>query len=271
VSKYCVFLFFIVNSFRISAQAVNTSLSASYTSLCAYSAIHADAFSYAGNQAALMGVKKFCVGISGERRFLLQDLASYRAGFVFPAGSGNFGLQLTYFGNPDYHQSAAGLAYARRMGKVDVGVQFNYQQTGIRGYGSSPSFTVEAGTIFQLTEKLRTGVHIYNPFSIKPGEKETGSLSVYTAGFGYDASQNLFLGIGLEKTENMPVNVNAGFHFLFSEKIFVRAGISSASQVFFAGVGFWMNNMRIDAAAALHPYLGLTPGIVVLYRKHEMP
>jgi hypothetical protein len=47
--------------------------------------------------------------------------------------------------------------------KVDVGVQFNYYNVRIAGYGNAPAINFEIGTIFHLTDKLNTGFHAYNP------------------------------------------------------------------------------------------------------------
>ena len=120
-----------------SCQTVRDPISAPYVGLGAYSN-YPDAFSFHTNQAALAKMKMLSAGIYGEKRFLLNELSLYDAAIVLPTSSGNFGLDTRYYGFSDYNESQVGLAYGRNLGsKVDVGVQFNYYNVRIAGYGNA--------------------------------------------------------------------------------------------------------------------------------------
>jgi hypothetical protein len=247
-------------------QAFKTPLSNIYTRANAYSTIQKDVFSFTGNQAALAENKQFSIGIYGESRFMLQELSSYQMAFALPTPSGNFGLQANYFGSSVYNESALGLAYARRLGKIDLGVQFNYFEMKASGYGNAPAVNFEAGAILHVTDQFQTGIHIYNPTRAGIGKNSGEKLPViYSFGLGYDASENFFIGGEIEKKEDEPVNVNAGLQYAFDEKLFARAGISSATSSFYLGAGFLLNGFRIDVTASLHPSLGFTPGLLLMY------
>ena len=263
------FLFFCASSFT-KAQTVRMPVTAIYTQLNTYSVHHADAFSFGLNQAALAQIKNFSAGVYGEKRFLLQDLGLYKAAVALPTSSGNFGFNANYFGSSLYNESQIGLAYARKLGKADVGVQFNYYQFKTSGYGNAAAINFEAGAIFHINEKLRTGVHLYNPMGAKIGKNENEKLpTIFSAGFGYDASDKFFIGTEIEKVEDQSINVNAGMQYAFAEKLFARAGISSATSSFYFGVGFMLNGFRIDATASLHQYLGITPGLMLVYNSSK--
>jgi hypothetical protein len=253
-------------SFPGKTQTSGIPATAWYTQLNAYSSASADAFSWAANQASLSPLKNFSAGVYGERKFMLQDLSLYRLAIALPSSNGNFGIRADYFGSSAYNESAFGLAYARRMGQFDVGVQFNYYLFNAGGYGRASIVNAELGAILHVTSQFQTGVHFYNPAPIPLGKSAGEQLpSVYSAGFGYDPSPKFFIGANIEKTEGRPVNIITGFQYSFLEKLFVRGGIASASQEFYFGFGFLLDGFRIDVTASVHPVLGPTPGLMLVY------
>ena len=136
----------------------------------------------------------------------------------------------------------------------------------IAGYGNASTVNFEIGTILHLTDKLNAGLHVYNPLGGKLGKDEEEKLaSIYTAGFGYEASEKFFISIEIGKEENSPVNVNAGLQYKFLPQLLARAGISAATSNLYLGIGFGWKSMRLDATASYHPQLGFTPGLLMLY------
>lgn len=242
-------------------------MAAFYTGLGAYSINHADVFSFTANQAALAQMKNASAGVYGEKRFLLEVLSLYHFAVAVPASSGNFGVKGGYYGFSDYNESQLGLAYARKLGqKVDVGVQFNYNSIRISGYGNASAINFEIGTLLHLTDRLHAGVHAYNPVGGKFGKNADEKLaSVYSFGFGYEASENFFVSAEIEKEENQPVNVNAGMQYKFLPQLMARCGIATNTSTLYAGMGLYLKNFRLDVVASHHPQLGVTPGLMLLY------
>jgi hypothetical protein len=256
--------------FQLKSQSFQSPVSLIYTKTNTYSFVQKDAFSFTGNQAALAGNKTISIGVYGERRFMLADLNSYQFAFALPTLSGNFGLQANYFGASVFNQSRLGLAYARNLGKVDVGAQFNYHQIKIAGYGSASAVNFDVGTILHVSDQFQTGVHVYNPTRVSFGKNSEEKLPmIYSFGLGYDASEKFFIGTEIEKIEDQPVNVNAGLQYSFDERIFARAGVSSATSIFYLGAGFSLGGFRIDVTASLHQSLGVTPGLLLIYSGAE--
>lgn len=244
-------------------------MKAPYTRSNAYSNFQRDVFSFTANQASLAQQKNVSAGVYGERRFLLQDLSLYQLNVSLPTASGNFGLTVMRFGGTEYSEMAAGLAYARKLGeKIDVGAQFNYYAINVNSYGNGSAITAEAGVIFHASEQLNVGLHVYNPTAVKIGKNEEERLpSIYSFGAGWDASDKLFFGAEVQKEEDQPVNVNAGIQYAFDKMIFARAGVSSASSSFYFGAGVQLKDFRIDATASIHPHLGITPGLMLIYNR----
>lgn len=263
-------VFFFILTICASAQTTRLPVSAGYTQLNTYSLNFNDAFSFSSNQAALASGKNFSAGMYGERRFMLQNLSTYQLAIAFPTSSGNFGLQANYFGNSSYNESELGFAYGRNLGKIDIGAQFNYYRFKIEGYGTASAINFEAGAILHVNEQFQTGIHVYNPTGASIGKNAEEKLpAIYSIGFGYDVSNKFFIGSEIEKLEDQPINVKAGFQYAFDKKFFVRTGISSATSSFYFGLGFLLDGFRIDATATIHQQLGMTPGLLLIYNSPE--
>ena len=267
MKKTCLILLLFSFYNNSIGQTVRRPVAALYTGLGAYSIDHADVFSFNNNQASLAQLKNASAGVYGERRFMLDELSLYQLAIAIPTNSGNFGVKAGYFGFSEYNESQMGLAYARKLGtKVDVGVQFNYNGVQISGYGNASAINFEIGTIFHLTDRLHAGVHVYNPVCGKFGKNQEEKLaSVYTAGFGYEASDKFFVSAEIEKEEDQQVNVNAGMQYKFIPQLMARAGIATNTSNVYAGVGLFLKSFRLDVVASYHPQLGVTPGLLLVY------
>src|SRR4051812_27177197 len=95
-----------------------------YFGIPVYSVRHADAFSFADNQAALASLHHFMAGVYAELIFFLPEMDHYRAAVALITSSGNFGFNGTWSGNSDFAEASCGIAYARTLGKIDIGAQF---------------------------------------------------------------------------------------------------------------------------------------------------
>jgi hypothetical protein len=149
---------------------------------------------------------------------------------------------------------------------VDVGLIIHYHGIKIAGYGNTSAPGFEVGTLFHLTEKLHAGLKVCNraggKFNKNPYEKLS---SVYAAGFGFDASVKFFAGFEIEKEENKPVNVNAGFQYKFLPQLWARAGVATTGSAAWFGLGLSLKTFRVDMTIAHQPQLGITPGLLLLF------
>jgi len=257
-----------------AAQVLRNSISMPYLSLGAYSSKQADPFSFTGNQAALMRVKAPGIGIFGERRFMSPDDNVYALAAVFPSRHGNFGLQVNYSGFSAFHEQAAGLAYARSLGsKADAGVQFNYYAYAVPQYGNASALYFEGGAIIHLSEKLNAGIHFYDPIGGKLGKDGDEKIaSVYKLGLGYDASENVYFGAEILREESESVNVTGGIQYRFKKQFFFRGGFRTDNSTGYAGAGFLYKELRTDITVSIHPQLGISPGVLLVYNfKKDRP
>lgn len=252
-------------------QAIRSSTALPYLKGSAYARHHTDAFSFTTNQAALAFSNSLMAGMYSERRFLLADLAQFSIAGVLPTKSGSFGFSINHFGGSVYHETIAGLAYGRKLGEtVAAGVRFSYYLENAGAYGVASTVSAEAGLLVQLTEQVQAGVQVANPAGKSFGKKRTEKLpTLYSMGFGYEASEQFYITALIEKKESMPVAVTSGFQYHPAKRLFFRAGIVSGPAEFYFGGGFLLNGFRMDAIASVHPQLGVTPALMLLFNVPE--
>lgn len=253
------------------AQSVRPSLSAVPLFPNSYSVREADAFSFLSNPAALAQNHSLTTGIYGERRFLLQELAFYQAALCVPTTSGQFGVTGSYFGNATHNEARAGLAYGRKIGSVvDIGAQFNYHTIKIAGYGTASAVYVDAGALLHLHDGVLVGVQVSNPTAARLGKEGEDLLPVVaTAGVGYEVSPQFFVAGEVQKVVHRDLSVNAGMQYRFDERLWARAGFRSATSAYYFGLGVALKTLKLDVTANVHPQLGVTPGVQLLFTTKE--
>jgi hypothetical protein len=248
----------------LKAQVVRPIVRLPYPGLCTYSRYQTDVFSFIGNQAALADIEKPMFGLYGERRFLLDEMGMYQLAAAFPAGRGVFGLSATYSGFSGFNEALGGMAYAHRLGKnASLGLQVSHYSCRVPGIAQVGTIQVEAGGLIRVTPGLSLGLQFVNPaggIPMKSGEKLP---VVFRLGFGYDASEKFFVGGELVKEENQPLCLMTGFQYHIDRRFYARAGFSTSNTIGFLGFGWSWNGWRMDASASHHPYLGITPGLMM--------
>ena len=239
--------------------------------LQAYSSYTTDVFSFTTNGAALAKLTSFSAGLYTEQRFGLAELGFYQAALALPFASGAFGLSGRYFGNNQLNEAGVGLAYGRRLGKqLSIGAQFHYHSVAVARYGRATAVSVDLGALWQAGKQVQLGVHSRNPTQAALYTDVDEPLpAVHTLGIGYDVSEQLFLAGEVEKKRAEPLAVNAGLQYRFHQQLWARIGFRSATGVYYLGVGAGLKNIKVDVVASVHPQLGITPGLQLIFNGKE--
>lgn len=257
-------------SFSFS-QTVRSPLSNHYTGAVTYSKSFADAFSFSGNQAALSNLKTAAAGLYCEKRFGLEALSNSHSVIGIPLKNAGIGVNMYYTGSEDFNEAQAGLAYGMLLANnISIGTQINFNQVRITGYGAASTVNFELGALFALSNKVRMGLHVYNPVGGKFGKNGAEKFaSIYKAGVGYETSEHFFVSAEIAKEENLPVNVNAAMQYYFNKHFLTRAGVSSAIANYFVGVGILWDAVRLDIISSYHQQLGFSPSLMMVFNFSE--
>jgi hypothetical protein len=249
------------------AQAITQPVGARYPTLGAYSTQVVDVFSTRNNVAAMASLKQSAAGAYGERRYMLDDLNLFAASGALLTRSGNFGLHAGYAGGNGLSQTQFTLNYGRKINRlVDVGAGFHYLQlTQPSFYGNAAAITASFGVMLHLTDKVHTGFSAYNPLrSAWSGDKDARLPARYGFGFGFDASDKLFLGAVLIMEESQPVDVQLGLQYAIIPQLFFRGGFATQNSSYYVGLGWQLSGFRVDIATSYHQQLGFSPGVLLL-------
>lgn len=259
---------FFKSLFLCQGQTIHYPLSNRHAGGSAYSKNFIDVFTSVAQPAAPVSLSGFTCGILVEKRFLLEELNIYSFAAGFKRKSDGFGFTMNYSGNTDYNESQLGISYSKDLGNIDIGIQFNYFLLRIAGYGNDGALTFEVATIWHISEKVHTGLHVQNPaggrFRKIPDEK---LATVVSWGIGYEPSSKVLIHGEIIKEENKPTDFIAGFQYSFIKKFFGRAGIITSTGTLYWGIGLGWKNIRMDVIASYHPQLGVSTNLLFSFSK----
>lgn len=228
-----------------------------------------NAFSAAANPSMPASLKKFTIGIYNERRYLINGLDNYLLSAALPVKHGGLGVSIKYFSAGALRQSEAGIAYAKKLGQVDIGAQFNYHTLSIVGYGKAATVVVDAGTLWRITDQLQIVVAIYNISGARLNKMKEKLAYETRCAFGYEVSTQLLLLLEITKHENKPVNVRAGLQYNPAPAIIIYAGIEAATAQPYGAFSWQWNHYRVLMSVRFHRQLGITPGLGLSYINNE--
>jgi hypothetical protein len=244
-----IFINIFIIVYQINAQ-INTIeiYGAKSNGLGQITSVHNDINSSYGNQAGLAFIKGMNINLGYENRYQVFELSALNFAIAKNINNlGTFGFVIKKFGFSQFNEFMAGIAYAKKLGNsFSLGLQFDYFNTSISGYGNRSTFSFETGIMYVISNQLTIGVHVTNPFPIKfidnqdiptiinlgTKYKISDYLNIY-AEFEKHINFNFYLKSGIEYA---PINIftlylgfrndfqgsadySLGFKYLFNEKI----------------------------------------------------
>ena len=223
-----------------------------------------DFWSVNNNQAGMAFFDKTAVGIYYENHFLINELANQSGAFTLKTHYGMLGATVGYSGDASFNTTKAGLAYAMKLGtRFAAGIQLDYIGTVLgEEYGKHSNFTFDAGLIIKLTDELTFGVHTFNPVHVKVAEYNNERIPVtLNAGFGYTFSDKLLLTAEAYKNSEFPMEFRTGAEYKLNKIAYARIGLSTNPARYTFGFGIEMKNLTLDISSSLHTELGYSPQV----------
>lgn len=214
------------------------------------------------NPAAMVANRSFTAGLYSHRRFMLPEPVQYVIAAGYPLPNAGIGVQLNYLKSGAYRQTEAAIAYAKKLGKIDLGARFNYHAVSAAGYGNTSAVVIDVGTIWHISDELHAGMYVYNPVG--------GKLSYrYSAGFGYEVSTQVLLSVQAGKTEDKPAGIDAAVHYQPVEKIIIQAGIYTGTAGPFLAAGYQLKVWQVLLSVSYNTQLGCSPTLMFIYKSKK--
>ncbi|PIY09044.1 MAG: hypothetical protein COZ18_09105 [Flexibacter sp. CG_4_10_14_3_um_filter_32_15] len=231
-----------------------------------------DSWAVFNNVAALSDVKGTEAFLGYSNRFTLSGLNTLQAGATFNAFfDGKMGIGVTRFGDDLYNEHRLAVGYAHKISNMSIGIQVNYLQTSIQGYGTRHNFALEMGGKAQLSETLTLGMHIFNINQAKVSDFEDERVpTIMRIGISYRPVERVTVNFETEKDTEYPASFKAGLEYEVinhnENQIFVRTGITTAEFLAHFGVGYYKGNFGLDYAFTTLPQIGYSHHVGLVYR-----
>jgi len=220
------------------------------------------------NQALLGYNNSFSAGINYENRFGISELGTRTAGMIIPAGQTSLGIVYSNSGYPDFRREMGGISCGMALSEmISAGVQIDYFSEKTSGeYDNKNTLTYEAGLLLIPSEKVRIGLHIFNPV---PNSLRRSFLpSSLRAGAGIELSKVLYAGVEAEISTGEKLILRTGFEYEAFKKFWLRGGFSSENTSFTFGTGYLFKSIKLDLGFATHEKLGVTSSVSLIFKIH---
>lgn len=227
-----------------------------------------DFWAISHNQAGLAGQQHTGAGFYIENRYLTKEMSLGAVAVAFPAANGVFGINVTYFGFSQYHESKAGLSYARKFGQnFSAGMQLNYLYTYLGpDAGSSGTVAAELGVICQLLPQVNLGVHLFNPTGSRIGSSHGENIPrIIRLGVSWMYQELVLIALETEKDMDQHPVFRAGLDYQVVKNVFLRGGIGSQPVTNSFGFGLKLGNLDLDLSSSFHQILGYSPQFSLTY------
>ncbi len=227
-------------------------------------------FAVFNNQSALAYLTKLSIAVDYRQPYLIDDLSERALALVIPLSPATFAIGIEQIGIQNYHESRFGLAMAKKFGdKFSAGLQFNYFMIDFPEQGESRgTLLIEFGIFYKTKDNLSIGVHIFNP--AKSSIESLNMRSEYpfhaNSGIALKPSDHLILTGEVGYYADLPVNISMGGEYQFSDRFFLRCGVSGKPIRHSIGLGYRCNLFGIDFAMIHHQKLGYTPSISLILK-----
>ena len=262
VSLLLVFLFLQtsgIDSYKYSAGAPETGMGHSCV-------MKADFWSSFYNQAALPFIRSFTVGINYENRFSIKELGTRTAGLIIPSGRTTLGIIYSHFGYSDFRRQTAAIACGLKLsGKISAGVQIDCLNETFPGTDHKMrSITFEGGLIFEISDNVRLGMHVFNP--VPDSFRKYHLPSSLSAGAGIQLNKRFFASAELRMISGRNLIFMTGIEYEAAANFKIRGGFSTENNSFSFGFGYKIKKSRFDFGFINHDRLGITSSVSMIFQ-----
>jgi hypothetical protein len=264
--KYFAFLLYFTLQFAAENFAQNV-CGARMAGLSGSAISQADAFAGFNNLSASGQLKGLSYAFYGQMPYGILEIKDAGVSILQHFGTGVMGVVFRSYGNTEFNRQRMNLGYCLPLSnKFSASASLGYSSTRIsNGYGKAHTLWTNLGATYDVRKDWKWAAVIDLPASaLKNAEEQPATLRVATT---YSFGEQVALSAQVISATNAQSSVSYSFGLEYNpvETLSLRFGMNTFWQTWSIGVGtkFW--NCSFDAAAVVHPQLGLTPQISLIY------
>ena len=218
-------------------------------------------WSLQNNPAGLAYLEGWHLGLYYENLWMMKETAFKSAGLAKAIPKvGCLGLSVHQFGGSLYSENKFGIAYARDFGPyLQLGLQLDWLLLHWSdNYPNRHAFCYALGLQSQITNKLRLGAILSNPWGPKLGTLHEDRLPiVMRLGLAYQFTDSFIGQCELEKsTGRTGFHLQGGIEYCIFKRFSIRAGAQHNPDLLSFGVGYAIGRLHLDIAAQMHQVTG---------------
>ncbi len=264
--KYFAFSLFFTLQFAAKNFAQNVS-GARMAALSGSAITQSDAFSGFNNLSASAQMKGMSCAFYGQMPYSISEIKDAGVSILQHLGTGVMGVVFRSYGNTEFNRQGMNLGYAVPLSnKFKASASLGYSLTRISsGYGKAQTLWASIGATYDVRKDWKWAAVIDLPASaLKNDEELPATLRLGTT---YSFAEQVALSAQVISTTNAQASLSYSFglEYIPIEVFSLRFGMNTFWQTWSMGVGTKFRNCSFDAAAVVHPQLGLTPQISLTY------
>lgn len=205
-----------------------------------------EAFNAWNEPGRLAALRRAAAGVYSEQRFLIDGWRVHALSAAIPAGGGVAGVRVLHAGVRRYADTRVHVLYGLRMGKAVLA-------SGGLGYGKDGP-EAEMGSVWDVGKSCRLGVQL----RMGAGGAGYGGISL-TYGVGLPVELELAAG----KEAGYPLSGRVQLMYRPVERFVLMGGYAAGPLLPYCGVGWAAGWWKMGIIGRWHPYLGVSPGIMI--------
>lgn len=219
--------------------------------------ISSDPWAVLNNPAGLATLDELSFFANYRTIFDFAPFNTVSAGAIIPTDFGTAGVGVFRFGDELFNSQMISLSIAKKIGIMQLGIEANYLQMNIEGFGSKGLFMAGIGGIAELTPELSFGAHIYN-FTQTAISQDTGERlpTIIRLGLAYQPTTQFSLFIEGEKDVELDPDLKLGLEYQVIEEVFVRTGFSGLNNTHSFGGGVNLKKLQVNYGVQIDRDLG---------------
>jgi len=264
--KYFAFSLYFTLQFAEENFAQNV-CGARMASLSGSAITQSDAFTGFNNLSASAQKKGVSCAFYGQMPYGISEIKDAGVCVLHHLGTGVMGVAFRSYGNTDFNRQRMNLGYALPLSsKFNLSGSLGYSSTRINnGYGKAQTFWVNAGATYHIRKDWKWAAVLELPASALKNQEELPATLCLGTTYSFGEQVALSAQV-ISTTDAQPsLSYSFGVEYIPVEVFSLRFGMNTFWQTWSMGVGTKFRNCSFDAAAVIHPQLGVTPQISLIY------
>jgi hypothetical protein len=178
----------------------------------------------------------------------------------------SIGCSMQQTGSNQFKEIFLGANFSKKLQKnIQFGIQFEWQRRSIKSTYNNQQMLIGVGSVFNLSENLKTGISIKKLLTISSTNKENSTQYVdVIGGLTYQLSKQFYVALDCIKQSNVPALMRIQFNYDISKSISCKYAFESDTGTQFWGFGFDWKKIQVCTNIGYHPQLGAYPGLSII-------